>query len=68
LQKNNQLTPEELEIDTIYYIENFIRRYILTHRQSIKKSLQIKNQVVVILNFLVEKGSVTGYLLRENIL
>ena len=68
LQKNNQLISEELETDTIYYIENVIRRYILTNRQTIKKSLQIKNQVIVILNFLVEKGSVTGYLLRENIL
>jgi len=68
LQKNNQLISEELETDTIYYIENVIRRYILTNRQTIKKSLQIKNQVIVILNFLVEKGSVTGYLLREDIL
>ena len=68
LQRNNQLTLEELEVNTIYYIENIMRRYVLTNRQKVKRSLQIKNRVVVILNFLVERGSVTGYLLRENIL
>ena len=38
LQKNNQLISEELETDTIYYIENVMRRYILTDRNRIKKS------------------------------
>jgi len=68
LQKNNQLISEELETNTIYYIENIIRRYILTNHQKIKTSLQIKNQVIVILSFLVKRGSITGYLLREDVL
>ena len=68
LQKNNQLISEELETNTIYYIENIVRRYILTNRQKIKISLQIKNQVIIILGFLVERGSIMGYLLREDIL
>ena len=68
LQKNNQLISEELEADTIYYIENVMRRYVLINRNEIKKSIQIKNRVINILNFLVEKGSITGYLLREDIL
>jgi hypothetical protein len=29
--------------------------------------MQIKKRVITILDFLVEKGSVTGYLLRESI-
>jgi len=68
LQKNIQLISGELETNTIYYIENIIRRYILTNRKKIKTSLQIKNRVIVILNFLVERGSIIGYLLREDIL
>ena len=68
LQNNNQLISAGLETNTIYYIENIIRRYILTNRQKIKTSLQIKEQVIVILNFLVERGSITGYLLREDVL
>ncbi len=68
IQKNNQYISEELEMNTVYYIENIIRRYILTNRQKIKTTLQIKNQVIVILNFLVGRGSITGYLLREDVL
>lgn len=68
LQKNSQLISEELETNTIYYIENIIRRYILTNRHKIKTTWQIKKQVIVILNFLLERGSITGYLLREDIL
>jgi len=68
LLKNKELILGELETNTIYYIENIIRRYVLINRKKIKTSLQTKNQVIVILNFLVERGSVTGYLLREDIL
>ncbi len=68
LQKNQNLFSEELEINTVYYLENLIRKYVLTNRLKIKTTIQIKTQVVTILNFLVEKGSITGYLLRENIL
>jgi len=68
LQRNKNLFYEELEINTIFYIENIVRRYILTNRQKIKKILKLKKDIVSILNFLVERGSVTGYLLREDIL
>jgi len=68
LQKNPQYISTELETNTVYYIENIMRRFILTNRQRIKATLSLKNQVIVILNFLLEKGSTTGYLLREDIL
>ncbi len=68
LEKNTQLISQDLEINTIYYIENALRRYLLTERQRIRASFQLKNQVIIILNFLVERGSVTAYLLREDIL
>ena len=56
------------EANAIFYLENFIRRYVLINRTAIKKSIQTKARVIVILNFLVERGSVAGYLLREDIL
>lgn len=68
LKKDANLFSGELEINTIYYIENIVRRYILKYRQKIKTIPKIKNEVIVILNFLTERGSVTGYLLREDIL
>jgi hypothetical protein len=68
LQNNPQYVSTELETNTVYYIENIMRRFVLINRQRIKDKLSLKNQVIVILNFLLEKGSTTGYLLREDIL
>ena len=68
LQRNKNLFSEELEINTIFYIENIVRKYILVNRYKIKKYIKIKNNIVTILDFLIERGSVTGYLLREDIL
>lgn len=68
VEKNKNLLSEELEVNTIYYLENIVRKYVLTNRQRIKTTLHIKKAVISILNFLVERGSATGYLLGENIL
>ncbi len=68
LENNKQLIAEELETNTIFYIETFIRRYILKNRQQIRRFLPIKNQVITVLNYLVERGSIVGYLLRDDIL
>ena len=68
LQNNKELTSDELGTNTIFYIETFIRRYILKERQQIRKSASTRNQVIIVLNFLVEKGSIVGYLLRDDIL
>lgn len=68
LKRNKNMFSEELEINTTFYIENIVRRYILKNRQKIKKILKIRKDIVTLLNFLVERGSVTGYLLREDIL
>ncbi|MBX9906354.1 ATP-binding protein [Patescibacteria group bacterium] len=68
LQKNSNLSHKELEVNTVYYLENLVRSYILKNRQKIKTDPQLKKQILVILDFLLEKASVTAYLLREDIL
>ncbi len=68
MQRTPNLVSEELEVNTVYYLENLIRKYVLTNRSKIKRTIKIKGAVMMILNFLVERGSVTGYLLREDIL
>lgn len=68
LKKNTQLSTQELEVNTVYYLENLVRSYILKNRHKIKTTLQLKNQILVILDFLLAKGSVVAYLLREDIL
>ena len=68
LRKNDNLIIDELEVNTLFYIENIVRRYSLTNRHKIRTTKKIKEDVIIILNFLIERGSVTGYLLREDVL
>lgn len=68
LNNNPGLSSEELEVNTVYYMENLVRSYVLKNRHKIKTTLQLKNKILVILDFLLAKGSVTAYLLREDIL
>lgn len=53
--------------NTIFYLERFMRKYIFLNREEVKKKPRLKASVIVILDFLVENGSITGYLLREDI-
>lgn len=67
--KNNPgLATQELEINTVHYLENLVRGYTLLSRPKIRTTQRLKSQILVILDFLLSKGSVTGYLLREDIL
>ena len=68
LHKNKNLITSNLENNTIYYLENITREYIYKNRESIRKTKKLKDEILIILKFLVEKGSVIGYMLRENIL
>lgn len=66
--KSDCLISENLEKGTIYLLEEFCKKFIFKYRDKLKKTPEIKSSILVLLNFLIENGSVTGYLLRENIL
>ena len=68
LTSNKKLWTAKLESNTIYYLESLVRKYIYKERERIRRTRQLKDEVLVILEFLIEKGSVAGYILRENIL
>ncbi|MBN1594450.1 hypothetical protein JW933_00845 [candidate division FCPU426 bacterium] len=68
LKNNENLLDAKLEINTIYYLENNVRKYIYKNREKIKKTIELKQNVLIILEFLIKRGSVIGYILRENIL
>ena len=68
LKHHPDLSTKELEVNTVYYLENLLRSYIYKNRHKIKTTLQLKHQILVILEFLLAKGSVTAYLLREDML
>ena len=67
LDNNADYVNKKLETNTIYYIENLIRKYTFKNREKIKRTKALKNKLIIILNFLIEKGSVVGYMLRESI-
>lgn len=68
VERTPDLDSRELEVNTIYYLENLVRGYLLQNRYKVRTKPQIQHQILAILNFLLEKGSATAYLLREDIL
>lgn len=67
LSKNPSLQKEDVNPNTIYYLEIIARKYIYLNRTKLKTIRFIKENVLTLLDFLVSKGSVNGYLLREDI-
>lgn len=63
-----ELVLGNLQSTTLYYLESMMRRYIYGNRFAIKIDSQLKNKVLIILSFMVERGSAHGYQLRESIL
>jgi len=68
LNNNRDLWNSKLEVNTIYYIENAIRKFIYEHHEKVRRTKELKQKILVILDFLTERGSVVGYMLREKIL
>ena len=68
LGNNKELVEAKLETNTLYYLENLVKKYVYENREKIKRTKKLKQDVLLILDFLTERGSVVGYLLRENIL
>lgn len=68
IERTPDLDSRELEVNTVYYLENLVRGFVLQDRHKVRKTPQIQHQVLTILNFLLQKGSAAAYLLREDIL
>lgn len=68
LLKYPQYSSIKLEENTSYYLENLLRKYVYQGRYTIKKNKLLKKKTLVVLNFIIEKGSSVGYILRETII
>lgn len=68
LSTNKNLYTAELVTNTIYYLEILLRKYVYLNRSKLKTDRLLKSKLLVILEFLTDKGSVNAYLLREDIL
>ncbi len=68
VSNNILLQHDDLESDILYYLEKFLRKFVFINRQKIKEEIRLKNKIIPILDFMIERGSIHGYLLRESIL
>ncbi|MGV8017160.1 MAG: AVAST type 4 anti-phage nuclease Avs4 [Ignavibacteria bacterium] len=68
VSNNKLLHLDDLESNTLYYLEKFLRKFVFINRQKIKEEIRLKNKIIPILDFMIERGSIHGYLLRESIL
>lgn len=68
ISNNPQLRQASLPINTVYYIEEYMYRYVYQHLYSFKSNPLRKREVLNVLNFLVDVGSSFGFLLREDII
>jgi len=68
VSKNSTLVLDDLESNTLFYIESFLRKFIFENREEIKRNSRLKLKVTEILSFIIERGSMHGYQLRESIL
>lgn len=66
INNNKKYIDEKLDANTIYYIENLTKNFIFKNREEIKRKKELKGRLMIILNFIIEKGSSVGYMLREN--
>ncbi len=68
VSRNIFLDLDDFEEMTLFYMESFVRKFVFENRQKFKENIGLKNKIIDILEFMVERKSVRAYLLREEIL
>lgn len=58
---------EQIDNNTVYYLEKLSQRYYLLNKVKLKTNLQQKKMLIDVLTFLFQQGSEIGYLLREQV-
>lgn len=53
--------------NTIFYLERYMRRYLFKNHDKVRRTPNLRAKSMVVLDFLVEQNSITGYLLREDV-
>lgn len=67
LSRHESLYNADVHPNTIYYLNHIARRFVYLNRTAIKANRLLRDKVLVLLNYLFTKGSVSGYLLREEV-
>jgi len=68
LLSNQEVHIKKMSANTIFCMENIVRKYVNVYREVLKTNIRKKEEVLVILNCLVEKNSEVAYMIRERII
>lgn len=68
VRNRSELQNIPLPVNTVYYIEEYMYRYVKKQIYALKSDLKCRQRVFNVLNFLVNKGSFPGFMLREEII
>lgn len=63
---NIDISKDKLR-NTLFYLEMYMRRYLFKNHDKVRRTPSLRAKTMVVLDFLVEQYSITGYLLREDI-
>ncbi|MCD9478040.1 AVAST type 4 anti-phage nuclease Avs4 [Photobacterium phosphoreum] len=67
IKNNSDLSKSDLDENTIYYLNAYMRKYLYRERSKVRRSPELMSYTLIILDFLIEQGEVSGYLMREGI-
>lgn len=67
VNNNIHLQEGNLPTNTLYYIEEYIYQYIRREQSYFRDNSEMKKKIFSVLDFLVNRGSTVGFLLREEI-
>jgi hypothetical protein len=67
INTNSGLSKSDLDDNTIYYLNAYMRKYLYRERSKVRRSPELLLNTLIVLDFLIEQGEVSGYLMRESI-
>tara|TARA_R110000850_G_scaffold155120_8_gene279134 strand:+ start:23203 stop:27915 length:4713 start_codon:yes stop_codon:yes gene_type:complete len=67
IRDNKTSLSRDYRDNTIWYLEKASRKYIFLNREKARRNTKVNAALLCILDYLIENGSVVGYLLREDI-
>lgn len=65
ISENDYLVYAQLHSNTIYYLEEMILKVSKEYLNDVKKDSILRGKILIIVNFLISRGSTIGFLVRE---
>lgn len=67
IRNNNISLSKDYRDNTIWYLEKVTRKYVFLNRDKARRNTKVNTALLCIFDYLIDNGSVVGYLLREDI-